>query len=1166
MAMFAPSYVYLSSHLDTKDTAFLSESDGFMPPLPLSELPAPFSRWHNLAIQLPSLFESGEWDSYIASIPDEKHFQISQLEDRHLLRANIALGSIAHAIYHVAKKPIPFCIRIPWKGVSERLGRSRPFLAPMDFLIYNHEPLSGHEGQKIVSPYTQLRPSITLTNFKSEANFLLKGYAVEHAARPLPKLIALAQSAVLNADDENFRNIMFEVVDVIENMTKAFLISDPRPLNKFAIDNVHWARLVDIFTLPASKEGKGSSGLLFSSIHLLDAFFGRRKFETELGQLLKHERPWLAQSHQQFLSKVTEVSVTEYLVSNDKKELLILFYRALQAFAGENGFLGRHRLQATGYMEIMFKVGRPATGVGLGEGISWDRRPWRTFNEYMKQSMRERVGMREDWFPEATVKDVSPVPGCDAYRVLIDGHGAFYYNPGDLLSILPENDNSLVQDVLHLLNLKSNTTIGVKNNRWVKMLACRGQCRIVDRDKQLQITATEFLRYANLQPLDWQLGSRLAQVMSVTDPTLVNWLQSEEASSVKTALQFLENKGVPLTKKLTKRLDEVFEPLIPRFYSIASHILLEPTAVEIVVGQVQYEAKPLITPNYSLTNEEHELSRASEPKERAANMGFNATIPKPNGNPHCHQLSFDRNRDAVHSNSQRGIFPTFSDCGVEPAVGERLGCVAETVLAEDCSLKYGVQNAKNQQPVETLQGVSSTYLRTISPGSNITARVISKPSFHMPLNTNVPVIMISHGTGFAPFRAFLQQLMLLAENNKRPQHRSWLVLGVKWRHSIPFLPDIERAVCKMKVADLSLAISREDFELDEKSCDHKNLRFRSGERKHVHDLFHPSREELKKLWHMVTQQQAHIYMCGKPHLEQMTRRALSTAARHFDPRLDATHFADSLAANNRLHADCYDSSKPASPKATFSHSQVAEQRNGNDCWVTFRGGVFDITRFLAVHPGGPKLLSEKGGRDITKDFEISHGVDNYRVESMLEVYRIGQLERYDNASIGARRVMTEWSVPLLSSMLERRAVFLLDWNQFDHDGPSGRYGKAGEAEDMLRKFEQIHEAQLFRVLESGLKENLPADLSELKGVVETVETIRATGRERMSKLVHYVAERAEREEVHAVLQRCAAAVDIFVKLATQMQRDVERSKQFHILAKTLRQRLLQCVKCVYANF
>jgi len=56
-------------------------------------------------------------------------------------------------------------------------------------------------------------------------------------------------------------------------------------------------------------------------------------------------------------------------------------------------------------------------------------------------------------------------------------------------------------------------------------------------------------------------------------------------------------------------------------------------------------------------------------------------------------------------------------------------------------------------------------------------------------------------------------------------------------------------------------------------------------------------------------------------------------------------------------------------------SQVAQHNTEKDCWVIIHGVVYDLTSFLAEHPGGVQVISKWAGGDATKAFSMVHNPD-----------------------------------------------------------------------------------------------------------------------------------------------------------------------------------------------
>ena len=53
-------------------------------------------------------------------------------------------------------------------------------------------------------------------------------------------------------------------------------------------------------------------------------------------------------------------------------------------------------------------------------------------------------------------------------------------------------------------------------------------------------------------------------------------------------------------------------------------------------------------------------------------------------------------------------------------------------------------------------------------------------------------------------------------------------------------------------------------------------------------------------------------------------------------------------------------------------SEVSEHDSKYDCWGVVDGIVYNLTPFLAYHPGGEAILARQAGKDMTKDFNRYH--------------------------------------------------------------------------------------------------------------------------------------------------------------------------------------------------
>mmetsp|Transcript_20550 Transcript_20550/g.42638 ORF Transcript_20550/g.42638 Transcript_20550/m.42638 type:complete len:82 (-) Transcript_20550:117-362(-) len=52
--------------------------------------------------------------------------------------------------------------------------------------------------------------------------------------------------------------------------------------------------------------------------------------------------------------------------------------------------------------------------------------------------------------------------------------------------------------------------------------------------------------------------------------------------------------------------------------------------------------------------------------------------------------------------------------------------------------------------------------------------------------------------------------------------------------------------------------------------------------------------------------------------------------------------------------------------------EVAKHASEKDCWVIVGEEVYDVTNFMADHPGGKKAIMLFAGKDATEEFDMLH--------------------------------------------------------------------------------------------------------------------------------------------------------------------------------------------------
>jgi cytochrome b5 len=73
--------------------------------------------------------------------------------------------------------------------------------------------------------------------------------------------------------------------------------------------------------------------------------------------------------------------------------------------------------------------------------------------------------------------------------------------------------------------------------------------------------------------------------------------------------------------------------------------------------------------------------------------------------------------------------------------------------------------------------------------------------------------------------------------------------------------------------------------------------------------------------------------------------------------------------------------------------ELRKHNKASDCWVAIHGRVYDVTRFLADHPGGGEVISSLAGSETTSEFEDIGHSDAARRDAAK--YFVGLLEGSD---------------------------------------------------------------------------------------------------------------------------------------------------------------------------
>jgi cytochrome b involved in lipid metabolism len=105
------------------------------------------------------------------------------------------------------------------------------------------------------------------------------------------------------------------------------------------------------------------------------------------------------------------------------------------------------------------------------------------------------------------------------------------------------------------------------------------------------------------------------------------------------------------------------------------------------------------------------------------------------------------------------------------------------------------------------------------------------------------------------------------------------------------------------------------------------------------------------------------------------------------PQIDQNNSAEQesvLPGSDQSQADNLDTN------TAYAMSDVEKHNSRESCWTAIRGGVYDLTDWIAIHPGGQAAILSLCGKDGTASFEDQHG-GQPRPESELSSQKIGTL-------------------------------------------------------------------------------------------------------------------------------------------------------------------------------
>lgn len=514
-------------------------------------------------------------------------------------------------------KGLPKSIGLPYVQVCKRMGRPIPHLTFVDQSSYNtkvKEPKSKH-------PYVERFDNIDLRwpmfGDQAEISFL-KGCADTSASfQHGPDAIASCQEHVMNRNVEGLLQEMIRLKEILERMPNAFHTISPNPSsgeNYVSADEwVRWAK----FSAPLSKRCPASSGLQFPPYLLMDAFLGRKKYDSFLGAEGIHLRAWAPSNLRAFIAAVEGYySIPEFVAKSGDPRLMGVFDGIVEAYCGERGFMGVHRYKVFGILEVAAKTGRTETNGNSGQS-GFNTRPWEETHKQFSDAMKERLEphrgnidvephQMRGTFEECRYKSrilsrsyIDDDPKRSIAMITLDLQDTgITFQPGDRLAIMPLNNWEECAKVALALGLEDRLEMAVSlDKKWSRFAEHVGS---VSRTDAPQLLVRDILRRGHLAPLTQELVLKVHTMLRASSNVLLQVLATDEWPVRGSLGDLLQAAVVDTPSSVWDQafdlggnlgwLGELIEVEVPRTYSISNYPdELLPSTVDLTVSRAEYD-------------------------------------------------------------------------------------------------------------------------------------------------------------------------------------------------------------------------------------------------------------------------------------------------------------------------------------------------------------------------------------------------------------------------------------------------------------------------------------------------------------------------------------------------------------------------------------------------
>jgi sulfite reductase alpha subunit-like flavoprotein len=377
------------------------------------------------------------------------------------------------------------------------------------------------------------------------------------------------------------------------------------------------------WSAPLSKRVPALSGLALPVFLLMDAFIGRKRYDTFLGKEALHLRAWLPMNIRAFIASIEyHYQVSDFVKSSGDPRLVGIWDGLIEAYLGERGWFGTHRYKVYGFLEVVAKTGRSETNGNAGSSDDVGR-PWEEVHKTLSESMRERMepfrgrvtlqpqelrGSFEECRHKARILSRSSIDNDPNRSTAMVTFGiedtGITFQPGDRLAIMPLNSWNEVHKLGKALGLAASYGRPVpvdKASTWGRFARHLGP---IHRRSDSSVTVLDVIRRGHIAPLTKETVMLVHMLLKASSPTIHKVLGSDTWPVQGTLGDLLTHAMAEVAPSIWNAafdlqdiswLTRLINVETPRTYSISNHYDgLLPSTIDLTVARTEYRVAEVL--------------------------------------------------------------------------------------------------------------------------------------------------------------------------------------------------------------------------------------------------------------------------------------------------------------------------------------------------------------------------------------------------------------------------------------------------------------------------------------------------------------------------------------------------------------------------------------------